>query len=102
MLLVVVSNDKYKGDKVNQTFEPVTLYKRSQGERGRWGNQKGYSITVHENRVFVRWGMAEKRQVFWQEQVKTFADHEKAVEFAWQKYYEKFDKGYTERVFETH
>jgi predicted DNA-binding WGR domain protein len=91
----------YKGDKVNQSFESVTLYKRSQGERGRYGNQKGYSIAVHDNRVYVRWGRAELSQVYWQQQVKTFPNHAQAVDFAWVKYYEKFDKGYTERVVET-
>jgi predicted DNA-binding WGR domain protein len=86
---------------MEKSFETVTLYNRSQGERGRYGQQKGYSIAVHETRVYVRWGKAELSQVYWQQQVKTFATPELAVAFAWQKYYDKFDKGYTERVFET-
>jgi hypothetical protein len=32
---------------------------------------------------------------------KIFATEQKAVQFAWDKFYEKIDKGYTERVFET-
>lgn len=85
-------------------FPTVVLVKRSQGERGQYGARKAYKIyvrTVSENNwcVFMSWGKEESPNS-WMGSEKIFATEQQAVQFAWDKFYDKIDKGYTERVFE--
>jgi hypothetical protein len=86
-------------------FPTVVLVARSQGERGQYGGRKAYKIYVSkfsDNRwcVFMSWGKEEMPNS-WMGSEKIFATEQKAVQFAWDKFYDKIDKGYTERVFET-
>lgn len=90
-------------------FPTVVLVARSQGERGQYGGRKAYKIYVRELApfqskkswcVFMSWGKEEMPNS-WMGTEKIFDTEQKAVQFAWDKFYEKIDKGYTERVFET-
>jgi hypothetical protein len=86
-------------------FPTVVLVKRSQGERGQYGARKAYKIYVRAVSanswcVFMSWGKEEMPNS-WMGSEKIFATEQRAVQFAWDKFYEKIDKGYTERVFET-
>jgi len=86
-------------------FPEVVLVKRSEGQRGRYGARKAYKIYVRkfsETRwcVFMSWGK-EEMPSSWMGNTKIFDTEQKAVQFAWDKFYEKIDKGYIERVFET-
>lgn len=85
-------------------FPEVVLVKRSEGQRGRYGARKAYKIYVckfSENRwcVFMSWGK-EELPFSWACSEKIFSTEQQASQFAWTKYYEKIDKGYTERIFE--
>jgi hypothetical protein len=48
----------------------------------------------------MSWGKEEMPNS-WMGSEKIFDTEQKAVQFAWDKFYDKIDKGYTERVFET-
>lgn len=85
-------------------FPAVVLVARSQGERGQYGGRKAYKIyvrTVSENTwcVFMSWGKEEMPNS-WMCTEKIFKTEQQAVQFAWDKFYDKIDKGYTERVLE--
>jgi hypothetical protein len=105
--LVIVRVMTNKGDQMEYStlFPTVVLVARSQGERGQYGARKAYKIYVRkfsDNRwcVFMSWGKEEMPNS-WMGSEKIFATEQKAVQFAWDKFYDKIDKGYTERVFET-
>jgi len=84
-------------------FPEVTLVKRSDGDRGAYGNQKVYSIKVvrydHLGSwiVFMDWGRAELPAETRMCTEKIFKSEDQALAFAWAKFYEKIDKGYTEK-----
>ena len=85
-------------------FPTVVLVKRSQGQRGQYGGRKAYKIYVSkfsDNRwcVFMAWGKEEMPNS-WMGSEKIFSTEQQAVQFAWDKFYEKIDKGYTERILE--
>lgn len=92
---------------VGNNKKSVLLYNKSTGERGEQGRRKGYRIDVFPGNtrdglpvwyVAVRWGRAEQSQGWWQVQVKDFQTEQQAMNFAWEKYYAKIDKGYEERL----
>jgi hypothetical protein len=104
--LVIVRVMTNKGDQMEYStlFPTVVLVKRSQGERGQYGGRKAYKIyvrAVSENSwcVFMSWGKEEMPNSHMGSE-KIFATEQKAVQFAWDKFYEKIDKGYTERILE--
>jgi hypothetical protein len=105
--LVIVRVMTNKGDQMEYStlFPTVVLVARSQGERGQYGGRKAYKIYVRAVSanswcVFMSWGKEEMPNS-WMGSEKIFATEQRAVQFAWDKFYEKIDKGYTERVFET-
>jgi len=86
-------------------FPEVTLVKRSDGARGQYGARKAYEIYVKGFDsgnwiVFMAWGKAEMSRMSWMCTEKVFKSEEEAVAFAWAKFYDKIDKGYTERTYE--
>jgi len=100
-----MGNDKTIGDQMQYStlFPKVTLVKRSQGQRGQYGARKAYMIYIRQLNptgrwcVFMSWGK-EEMPSSWMGNTKIFDTEQKAVQFAWDKFYEKIDKGYTEKV----
>jgi predicted DNA-binding WGR domain protein len=68
------------------------LVKESDGQRGIDGKKKIYEIVLEDNMVEILWGMFEKGSK--QTDRKYFSNSQKAMSFAYDKYWAKIGKGY--------
>ena len=75
-------------------IERIELVARSDGQRGRFGYRKKYTISRRYNSVILRWGRENLPEYTYQEQRKDFDSAELAKAFVVEQVYKKMDKGY--------